>query len=370
MLLKQCKLSVTITVILIGLASCHKTEEEKLNNELSNLFDQEFKADEPGGAVLLMKGEKIIFSKGYGLADLRTKEKITPKTLFNTGSISKTFVSNTILSLAEENKLSVLDSLDKYFPDFKNKVIEQKVRIHHLLTHTSGLPDNRRNFLDSVALLTAKDEENFAPIEQNDSLLFEPGSRYDYSNPAFNGLALIIEKVTGKKWQEVVTKRIFLPSGMSNSKITDGPYPQEGVAHAYLKTKDQFIEKDYGEEPTFAAAGNGGVWSSTEELAKYELALRKGLFLKKETIERSRTITSYPNWKDTAQSFIGYSWFIDQTDSLKVVSHTGSQGGFRSDYVTISGKEIFFVVLCNSPRAGAFQREKILTILKKSNWLD
>ena len=67
MLLKQCKLSVAITVILIGLASCHKTEEEKLNNELSNLFDQEFKADEPGGAVLLMKGEKIIFSKGYFL---------------------------------------------------------------------------------------------------------------------------------------------------------------------------------------------------------------------------------------------------------------------------------------------------------------
>ncbi len=371
MLLKNANYPVTITVILIGLASCQKTGEEKLNNELSNLFDQEFKADEPGGAVSLMKEEEIIFSKGYGLADLRTKEKITPKTLFNTGSISKTFVSNTILSLAEENKLSVLDSLEKYFPDFKNKGIARKVRIHHLLTHTSGLLDNRRNFLDSIALLTAKDEENFAPIKQNDSLLFEPGSHYDYSNPAFNGLALIIEKVTGKKWQEVVTERFFLPSGMSNSKITDGPYPQEGVAHGYLKAKGQFIEKDYGEEPTFAAAGNGGVWSSTEELAKYEIALRKALFLKKETIERSRTISSYPNWKDTAQPFIGYSWFISKPpDSIKIVSHTGTQGGFYADYVSIPEKKMLYVILSNRPFPREQFREKVMTIWKENNWLD
>ena len=131
----------------IVLLSCQPNTEEKLTTELDSLMVSEFKIDEPGSALLILKDEKVIFSKGYGLSDLVTKEKITPQTLFNTGSISKTFVSNTILSLVEENKLSLLDSLEKYFPDFKNKVIARKVRIHHLLTQTSGLPDNRRNFL-------------------------------------------------------------------------------------------------------------------------------------------------------------------------------------------------------------------------------
>jgi CubicO group peptidase (beta-lactamase class C family) len=125
---------------------------------------------------------------------------------------------------------------------------------------------------DSVFYLTAKDEENWAPIKKADSVEFQPGERFNYSNPAFNGLALIIEKVTGMKWQEYIKKNIMEPAGMKTSTITDGPYPESGVSHGYLFDGKNYFEKDYGEEPTFAAAGNGGVWSSVEELWKYEQA--------------------------------------------------------------------------------------------------
>jgi CubicO group peptidase (beta-lactamase class C family) len=318
-----------------------------------------------------MNGEKVIFSKGYGLADLTTKEKITTKTLFNTGSISKTFVSNVILDLAGEGKLSLNDSIAKYFPDFKNPELAKKVRIHHLLTHTSGLPDNRRVWLDSVFLLSARDEENFAPLKLNDSLLFEPGSQYEYSNPAFNGLALIIEKVTGRKWQEVVKEKIFLPAGMSTSVITDGSFPEQGVSHAYLKSGNSFIEKDYGEEPTFAAAGNGGVWSSVEELVKYEFAIQNTKFLKQEIIDDSRTIKEYPNWNSNTPPFIGYSWFIGETpEAYKMIYHTGTQGGFYGDYVSIPEKEIVYIMLCNIPTPQEEKRIAILNLLKEYNWLD
>jgi CubicO group peptidase (beta-lactamase class C family) len=360
-----------LLLVLIGFIVSCKPKQSEIATDLDNYFTNEFPANEPGGAILVMKGEEILFAKGYGIADLQTKEKITTQTLFNTGSISKTFVSNIILSLAEENKLSLNDSLYKYFPDFKNKEIAQKIKIYHLLTHTSGLPDNRWDILDSILLLTAKDEENFVPLKQNDSLVFEPGSRYEYSNPAFNGLALIIEKVTGKKWQEVVKESIFQPSGMTTSKITDGAYPEKGVAHAYIKKDANWKELDYGEEPTFAAAGNGGVWSTVEELANYEIALRKAVFLKKEMIERSRTITAYPNWKSDKPPFIGYSWFLSQpTDSLKIVSHTGSQGGFISDYVSLPEKEILYVLLCNTPKPIGEYRKKVLHLLKEHKQLD
>lgn len=240
-----------------------------------------------------MKNDSVIFSKGYGLADMHSKEVITLKTLFNLGSISKTFVANAILILQEHGKLSVEDSLFKYFPSFKNKAIAQKMKIKHLLTHSSGIPDNRQVNKDTVFYLTAKDAENWYPVTQTDTLVFEPGSRFEYSNPAFNGLALIVEKVSGMKWQQFIAENIFKPSDMMTSTITDGPYPQKRVAHAYVLNHGQWTEDDYGEEPTFPAAGNGGIWSSVEELANYERALKTAKFLKAETIEDSRTIKNF-----------------------------------------------------------------------------
>lgn len=353
--------------LLVLLVSCQP--ESNFEKEVNSIFAPHVRSSEPGGAILILKGEQVVFSEQYGVADIETQEKITPQTLFNTGSISKTFVANTILALANEGKLSLNDSLAKYFPDFKNPEIAKRVRIEHLLTHTSGLPDNRRQFLDSVFLLTAKDKENFAPIQQADSLLFDPGTRYEYSNPAFNALALIIEQVTGLPWQQVVKEKIFTPAGMARSVITDGPFPQTGVAHAYLGTGNSFIEKDYGEEPTFAAAGNGGVWSSVDELARYELALRKSLILDSTTIADSRTIKTFPDWKGDPP-FIGYSWFVGEVDGLTVISHTGTQGGFYADFVSIPEKDILYVMLCNVPTPQEEKREQVLAVLKKFNWLD
>lgn len=327
--------------------------------------------DEPGGAILIMKGDSIIFSKGYGLADLETLEKIDSKTLFNIGSISKTFVANAILMLQDEGKLSVDDPIAKYFPEFKNKKIAEKVKIKHLLTHTSGLVDNRKTKRDSLFYLTAKDLENWYPITQTDSLKFEPGTRYDYSNPAFNALALIMEDVNGIKWQDYVKEKIFKPAGMTRSTITDGSHPDSGVSHGYIKMNGTWIEKDYGEEPTFAAAGNGGVWSSVSELANYELALQGHKFISNSILMDSRTIKTFENWQDPTPPFIGWSWFIDKTsDGLKTVEHHGSQGGFLCNYVTVPQKEVLFIILCNTNRDVDGFSAFITTWLIKNDWLE
>jgi CubicO group peptidase (beta-lactamase class C family) len=337
---------------------------------LNGYFHSQIPVDEPGGAFLVMKDEEIVFSRGYGIADVQTREPITPQTLFNLGSISKTFVSNAILMLQEQKKLSVDDDILKYFPDFKNKELARKIRIRHLLTHTSGLPDNRNVKSDTVFYMTAKDAENWAPVMQTDSIHFQPGERFEYSNPAFNALALIIEKVSGVKWQTFIIQNIMRPSGMLASTITDGPYPDSGVAHAYNFVNGNWSEDDYGEEPTFAASGNGGVWSSVEELAKYELALRHSVFLSKDAIADSRTVKTFANWKDNRGEQVGWSWFITQRGNLKIIGHTGDQGGFLCNYVTVPEKKIFFVILCNTRRnVDAFTAE-IFKTLEESNWLD
>jgi len=344
-----------VIFLLVLLISCSQPD---LNDSLNAYFKKEFPDQEPGVAVLIMKDTTVIFSGAYGLADLTTREHITPQTLFNIGSISKTFVSNTILQLQDEGKLSVEDSLYKYFPSFKHKEIAQKVKVKHMLTHTSGLPDVRPVQQDSVFYLTANDAENWYPITQADSLEFEPGTKYNYSNPAFNGLALIIEQVTGKKWQDVVATRIFQPAGMTMSTITDGAHPRSGVSHGYTKIGGAWTEDDYGEEPTFCAAGNGGVWSSVNELMHYELALRQGTILKPALHADASSIKTFPGWSADAPPFIGWSWFIGQMpDGRKTVGHTGSQGGFYANYVTLPEEKLLLVILGNRPH----DRERIAT---------
>jgi CubicO group peptidase (beta-lactamase class C family) len=324
-------------------------------DELDRLFSSQIKEDGPGASILIMKGDSVIFSKSYGLADLNTKEPITGKTLFNIGSITKTFVMNSILILRDEGKLSLEDSLIKYFPEFKNKDIARKVKLKHLLTHTSGLPDLRPVQEQREFYLTANDAQNWQPIMQADSLKFEPGSHYEYSNPAFNALALIIEKVTGKKWQDFVAERIFKPAGMTTSTITDGAHPEAGVSHGYVFENEKWNELDYGEEPTFCAAGNGGVWSSAEELFKYQKALEAATFSNKATIAESMEEKSFG---------IGWSWFIGKTgDGLKTVGHTGTQGGFYCDYVTIPEKKIVYIMLANFPIDRSLLNKEVLRLI-------
>jgi CubicO group peptidase (beta-lactamase class C family) len=359
-----------IAAIVLATACSPRETATRNTSDLDDYFANEFPANEPGASVLILKGNDTLFSGSYGLANLDTKEPITSKTLFNLGSISKTFVGNAILMLQEQGKLSVDDPLSKFFPGFKNKNISNQVTIRHLLTHTSGLPDNRQVSNDTVFYLTAKDAENWYPVTQADSLNFSPGSQWQYSNPAFNGLALIIEQVSGMKWQKFIEDQIMKPSGMMTSTITDGPHPASGVSHGYVKNHGEYIEDDYGEEPTFPASGNGGVWSSVEELALYEQALRNAAFLKAAMIQDSRTIKTFDNWSAPEKPFMGWSWFVTEMDSVNIIGHTGSQGGFYANYQVIPEKNILYIMLCNQPVDREGYQRKVFDWLKENDWFE
>ena len=365
------KLQIFISIFSMSFLSVQAQTDPAMIASLDSLFSGFFRKDEPGGAVLLAKDDQVVFKNGYGIADINTREPITTRTLFNTGSVSKTVVAYGILKLAEGNKLSLDDDLYKYFPDFKNTNIAKEVRLYHLLTHTSGLPDSRKVTEEHEFYLTAKDEENFAPLKQTERLGFAPGTKYEYSNPAFNGLALIIEKVTSGKWQDYIAENIFAPSGMKTSTITDGAHPASGVSHGYVGDgKNGFEELDYGEEPTFAAAGNGGLWSSVEELWLYERAIQKHLFLSAGWIEKSRTIYPFPGWKENVPSRLGLSWFLSKEDGLDLIGHTGFQGGFIADYVWLPAQKVFYVVLCNYPKPVKEIRTKLFELLQRNNFFE
>ncbi|MEO8819534.1 MAG: serine hydrolase domain-containing protein [Ginsengibacter sp.] len=332
--------------------------EALLKKKLDSVFATIFKDNEPGGSVFIEQQNKILYSKSFGLSDLEKKIKYDANTVQNLGSISKTFVAYGILMLQKEGKLSIDDNLLKYFPDFKNKKIARQVTIKNLLTHTSGLPDSREIERDSIFYLTAKDEENWVPIKLTDTLNFEPGSDYEYSNPAYNGLALIIEKVSKMKWQDFIKKNIFEPAGMKNSKITDGAYPSANVAHGYRKINGHWEEYDYGEYPTFAASGNGGVWSSIEDLRKYVDAIKNCSFTDCNTITLSEEPWVPKNWKGLTAPWTGLAWFNHKSylhgtnpdEKYTVIEHDGDQGGFRAHLIMIPEPDITIIWLTNNEK--------------------
>ncbi|WP_027380205.1 serine hydrolase domain-containing protein [Chryseobacterium daeguense] len=351
-----------------------QNNDQLLKTKLDSAFSEIFKENEPGGSIFIQQGDKVLYEKSYGLADLKTKEKFTSKTVSNLGSISKTFVAYGILLLEDKQKLSTNDNLLKFFPDFKNKEIASKITLKHFLTHTSGIPDNRHVEKDSIFYLTAKDDDNFRPLELSDSLEFEPGSKFSYSNPAYNGLALIIEKTAKMKWQRFIRENIFKPAGMMESKITDGSFPDKNVAHAYILKNNKYEEYDYGEYPTFTAAGNGGVWSSVEDLKKYVKSINECKFANCKLIKSSKTAWNPENWKEEKPLYHSGVWFIHNgfyyytktEENVNVVEHAGDQGGFKSHLLLIPEKNITIIWLTNNNK---FITGIIRRILFKLNYI-
>jgi CubicO group peptidase (beta-lactamase class C family) len=363
-----------ILLIIPGLFICSgKANKNKLLvDKLDSAFLDIFKDNEPGGSVLIQQGKKVLYKRSFGLSDLKTGRRFTARTVANIGSISKTFVAYGILMLQNQGKLSVENSISMYFPEFKNKNLAGKIKIKHLLTHTSGLPDSRNVAGDSIFYLTAKDYENFRPLTLTDTLEFEPGSRWNYSNPAYNGLALIIEKVSGMKWQDYIKKHILRKAGMRSSKITDGAYPEKHVAHGYSFVNGEYTENDYGEYPTFAASGNGGVWSSVNDLRKYAYALSKCRFTDCTTIELSEKIWTPPTWGSKDSMFHSLVWYVHPSfsydfhaeEKCRVIEHDGFQGGFMAHLIMIPEYEMIIIWITNNEKSLTEKIRKLLFQLK------
>ena len=349
------KLALLILILSAMMVSCTKNSEKEAVAKLDRLCSSLFPADEPGAAVLVLKGDDIIFDKGYGIADIETRKPIDGNTFFNIASVSKQFTAVAILQLAEQGKLSLEDPVSKYFPEFKAPFWKD-IRIKHLLSHSSGDPDARGGIPREMKI---KGDEALAMsyLPDLDYLHFEPGTAYEYINPTFVLYGAIVEKVTKKPFTQYVTENIFRPAGMLQTLYFDPQHLEliPNMAHGYeyadvedmpeertadRKPSDEpknWYEYDYGEETFFATRPDGGIYSSTHEFALWERALRENKVLDEANrvdAQSPHTYASDSPWSDyqnRPNTWYGYGWFIEpKTDTTKeVVYHTGDNGGFK-----------------------------------------
>ena len=218
--------------------------------ELDTLFAEKFPDDGPGAEVVVVRGGHIVYEHGFGLADLETRAPITDTTMFNICSVSKQFSAVALLKLAEEGKLSLDDSVAKYFPQFKAPFYRD-ITLRHLLSHTSGIPDARPRTDEQWARYRAENDSRFDCVrdfklfcdesescrylEKLDTLNFEPGTGYEYMNPTFQLVLMIVEQVTGEDFDTWMHDHIFVPAGMPGTVYFEPGRDIPAMAHGYSR---------------------------------------------------------------------------------------------------------------------------------------
>ena len=345
-------------------------KQEIAMNRIDSLFLSQYPENEPGAEVLVLKGDSVIFQKGYGISNMETGTPIDENTFFNIASVSKQFSGVAIMILAEEGKLSLDDNVKRWFPDFKAEFFD-RITLRHLLSHSSGIPDSRDR-KDRTFVTTATDMESYSYLANLDSLNFEPGTSYEYMNPTFQLMYTIVEKASGVNFDTFMRNRIFNPAGMKESTYFEADKEIPRMAHGYLQNQEtgHFDEFDYGEESFFATKADGGLYTSVIEFVQWEKALRDNSLVSESALKEAHT--PKVKIKDIPFNSYGYGWFIEEKPEYPTkIYHTGDNGGFQIYAGRYPEQKILYLIFSNrNDRDRESNAQKIDAILKEAGLLN
>ncbi|TIX90328.1 serine hydrolase domain-containing protein [Rhizobium sp. P44RR-XXIV] len=282
----------------------------KHDSEIDAVFADIDALHHPGAAILVIDRDEIICSKGYGLADLETRQPITTDTSFYLASISKQFTAMAIMLLEERYRLSLDDRLHTYFPDFPSW--GAGITLRHLLHHTSGLPGYIQFFSSSedIAELTRSitginNEDVFEKTMRLSGPEFPVGSQYSYSGVGYVLLAVVVAIVSGQSFADFLRSNVFEPLGMKHTLAYDSCHPtRHRLAHGYLREGDRFERWDY----PMLTVGDGGLFSTLSDLFLWDQALNTERLVSKATLRR--TFTSGTT-NDGAETGYGFGWITN-----------------------------------------------------------
>src|ERR1700676_3365528 len=261
----------------------------------------------PGVAVLVRKAGRNIFERGYGARELRTFAKIDAQTNFRLASCSKQFTAAAIMLLVHDRKLRYADKLTDVFPEFP--AYGKAITIRHLLNHTSGLPDyedlmaveeKRKGAAIWSETRQIQDAEVLQLLEEETAGKFAPGKQWSYSNSGYVVLGLVVAKISGKPFAQFLRERIFVPLGMTQTLAYEKS-KSEISRRAYGHSKERDGWKETDQSSTSATLGDGGIYSSLADLAKWDVALAQHTLLSEAEMQPTLTPVkladgSQPKW--------------------------------------------------------------------------
>jgi CubicO group peptidase (beta-lactamase class C family) len=355
---------LSFLLIFLGVSSPAARSSQVQVAALDAIFSPLANANSPGLAVLVRKDGRTVFERGYGARELRSFAKIDPRTNFRLASCSKQFTTMSIMLLVHDGKLRYDDKLTDVFPDFP--AYGKAITIRNLLDHTSGLPDyedlmaaaeKRKGAPIWAPARQIQDAEVLDLLKQEPAAKFAPGTQWSYSNSGYVVLGLVVAKISGQPFREFLRERIFTPLKMSQTVAYQRG--QNEVTHrAFGHSKEANAWKETDQSPTSATLGDGGIYSSLTDLAKWDEALAQDTLLIEKEMQPALTpaqLTSgaQPKWpansdrpEGTPVSY-GFGWFLDPYRNHARMWHYGDTIGFHTYIVRFPADHLTVIVLCN-----------------------
>jgi CubicO group peptidase (beta-lactamase class C family) len=352
--------------IVAGAGAQGRSNPSAMEQNIDAIFAPLVTPNTPGAAVLVVKDGGKLFERGYGLRDLNSTAKIDPRTNFRLASCSKQFTAMAIMLLVHDGKLRYDQKLTDIFPDFP--AYGKSISIRNLLNHTGGLqhyetlmeqPGTKGKWTDDHQI---QDAEVLALLEQTDHGMFPPGTQWYYSNSGYVVLGLVVAKVSGQSFPEFLRQRIFSPLKMDHT-VAYVKGQNEITNRAYGHTKEGNTWKQTDQSSTSATLGDGGTYSSLEDLSKWDEALRTNKLLSQEEMQPALTpvtllltsinIDAQPRWpansdrpEGTPVSY-GFGWFLDPYRTHPRMWHYGETMGFHSYIIRFPSDHLTIIILSN-----------------------
>ena len=314
-----------LPILCFSLLNFQALRAQRIGNQIESIISPQVQEIAPGAAIAILKDQEVIFSKGYGFADLSHLVRFTPQTVSDIGSVAKQMTCYAILKIEAEGKLSIKNPITKYFPSIP--ALGDKITIEHLLTHTSGL----REIYGMRAVAGGRggdgilQEDALRLVEYAEELNFQPGEQYNYCNTAYMLLADIIAQVTEGDFEDYMRAHIFGPLDMKNTFIMDKQgewFPN--AALSYQSSEDGSFNRIFDNS---TVQGAGGVYTTMEDLIKWAQHVIDPNFRDKDIIKRMKTPFTLNNGASTGY---GYGLRIGDTFGYQSFGHTGSSAGYRA----------------------------------------
>ena len=328
-------------VLLGQLLACSTSRNLKrdLNSYVQTLAEQK----KFSGSVLVAKDGEILLNKGYGMANYEHDVANTPHTKFRLASITKQFTAMAVMQLYEQGLLKLDDKLSKYIPDYPHG---DKIAIHHLLTHTSGvaydISKHKKNKIKPHTLEQLIERFKYEPLQ------FEPGERYQYSNAGYILLSYIIEKASGKTYETFLKENIFIPLSMNDSGYDISSSILKNRASGYSLVGNTIVNSEYINMSV--PAGAGALYSTVEDLYAWDRALYTEKLLSKKSLARifnSHISSDFPGY--------GYGWITRRSGGRFITEHLGFIDGFSTNILRYPDDDVFIVVLSNYMQGHAWR---------------
>lgn len=329
--------------------------DARLAAEIDAVMSPVYTSDGPGAALIVRRGDTTVFRKGYGLANIELAVPIEPDMAFRIGSVTKQFTAVAILMLADEGKVDLSADVTTYLPSFPSH--GRRITVEHLLTHTSGVKSYTN--LPEWLGLWRKDlaVQEILDLSREKEPEFEPGQRWRYNNTGFVALGAIVEKASGKSYEAFLQERIFTPLRMASTGYdhTERLIPRR--VSGYQKAMNAFVNAPYlSMTQPFAA---GALYSTVDDLARWNDALLSGTVVKKTWLDRA--FTPYP-LADGESSGYGYGWFVSDLRGHRAVEHGGGINGFSCYTLSLPDDRIYVALLTNGSIEGRRPEAQALRI--------